>query len=201
MQGGLRCQARHLKAADHRRGVDLRAGCLRSDGTTQATCSCRNRRWRRRPIAANRSPGGPRLPPNLGCAADARERWLNTQAGWHMIAQASRKMAAPILISFRSRPSSDQSASLAMGSKGRDAASLDLELFGMNFGRVWTVSGHRWPSSDKVVWSTRTGGTHHDRSSHQQFATNPQRGKSCPNFRKADHDVSGRFQRSGPRRH
>ena len=28
---------------------------------------------------------------------------------------------------------------------------LDLELFGTNFGRVWTVSGRGWPWSDRLV--------------------------------------------------
>ena len=37
------------------------------------------------------------------------------------MARASRKMAAPILISFSCRQVSDQAANRAMGGKGRDA--------------------------------------------------------------------------------
>lgn len=58
---------------------------------------------------------------SLSSADKTEGPWLNTHARLKVIARASRKMAAPILISFRSRQVSDQSANCAMGGKQRDA--------------------------------------------------------------------------------
>jgi hypothetical protein len=71
----------------------------------------------------------------------------------------------------------------------------------MSLRRFWTVSGHRWPASGRLVWSTRTGGTDHDRSSHQPLAARQQRRKNCRCWRRIDRAVPDRSRRSGRGRH